>query len=103
MGEVNNLSAAEAVAMIRKISDEIGTYMFCTRSANGKLYSRPMSALKVDDQGSVWFLSDKNSDKNKALGQDAIVDLFYGKGMDNYIFVFGKNAISSDKQVIKNL
>ena len=44
MGEVNNLSAAEAVAMIRKISDEIGTCMFCTRSANGKLDSRPMSA-----------------------------------------------------------
>ena len=103
MGEVNNLSAAEAVAMIRKISDEIGTYMFCTRSANGKLYSRSMSALKVDDQGRVWFLSDKNSDKNKALGQDAIVDLFYGKGMDNYMSVFGKNTISSDKQVIKNL
>ena len=102
MGDHKNLSGTEAVKEIQKLAGEIKTCMFCTYE-NGKLKARPMSSQQVDDQGVIWFLSDKNSEKNKEVLADSTVDLLYGQGNDKFLSLRGNAALSFDKAKIKEL
>lgn len=102
MGETKNLIGREAISKIKELIDDIEICMFCTYE-NGKLISRPMSAQQVDDDGNIWFLSDKNSEKNKALQSDNKVELLYAKGNSKFIAIHGKGTVVFDKEKIKEL
>jgi general stress protein 26 len=76
--------------------------MFCTYHQD-KLYSRPMSTQKVDDEGNVWFLSDKDSIKNEHIALNNKVELIYAHGHDKFLSLHGTATILYDKQKIKEL
>ncbi len=102
MGDIKNLSKGEAAEKIKSLAEEIKTCMFCTYS-NGKLKARPMSTQTVDENGDLWFLSDKNSDKNKEIVADSKVELLYAQGTDKFLAIHGKASITTDKEKIKEL
>ncbi len=102
MGDVKDLSNSEAVDKIRELAGDIKTCMFCTYKDN-KMEARPMSSQKVDEEGNVWFLSDKNSSKNKAIHANGNVDLLYAEGTDKFMMLHGVATISADKEKIKEL
>ena len=102
MGDVKDLNSFEAVDKIRELVEDIKTCMFCTYKDN-KMESRPMSSQQVDDEGNVWFLSDKNSSKNKAIHHDDRVELLYAHGTDKFMLLHGTASISTDKDKIKEL
>ncbi len=102
MGDTKNLHGREAIRKIKELVGEIDICMFCTYE-NGKLISRPMSAQQVDDEGNIWFLSDKNSEKNKALEANNKVELLYAQGNQKFISIHGQASISFDKEKIKEL
>ena len=102
MGDTKHLAGREAIERIKELVEEIDICMFCTYE-NNKLISRPMSAQQVDDEGNIWFLSDKNSEKNKAITINEKVELLYAKGNAKFISIHGKASISFDKQKIKEL
>ena len=65
---------------------------------------RFMSAIKVCDQGNIWFFSEKISDKNKAIVIDKNVQLFFSHpGKGSYLVVNGEAEIILDKTVIEEL
>jgi len=102
MGDVKDLSSSEAISKIQELVNEIKTCMFCTYKGD-RLESRPMSTQNVDDEGNIWFLSDKNSAKNKAIHVDSEVELLYLQGTDKFISLHGTATISQDKEKIKEL
>jgi general stress protein 26 len=102
MGDTKNLSGTEAAKKIKEFAKEIDTCMFCTYDGD-KLISRPMSSQKVDEQGNIWFLSDKNSEKNKELAVNDKVELLYGQGHDKYLAIKGNASILFDREKIKEL
>ena len=102
MGDVKNLSNNEATEKIKELAEEIDTCMFCTYK-DGNLISRPMSTQKADEEGNLWFLSDKDSDKNKEIALNNNVELLYGQGHDKYLALHGKASISTNKEKIKEL
>jgi general stress protein 26 len=102
MGDTKNLAGKEAITKVQEMIDDIEICMFCTYE-NGKLTSRPMSAQDVDEEGNIWFLSDKNSEKNKALQNDNKVELLYAKGNSKFIAIHGKGTVVYDKEKIKEL
>ena len=102
MGDVKDLSHAEAISKIQELVNDIQTCMFCTYKGD-KLEARPMSTQKVDDEGNIWFLSDKNSSKNKAIQANSKVELLYAHGQDKFISLHGSATISQDKEKIKEL
>lgn len=65
MGEVKHLSGAEALEKMRKLANE-KTVMFCT-FAGDQMTTRPMHAQAIDDDGTWWFFSANDSDKNKHI------------------------------------
>jgi general stress protein 26 len=85
--------------------DDIMVCLFCTdlKTDDGAT-CRPMNAIEVCDQGNIWFFSEKNSDKNKAIVADKDVQLFFSHpGKSSYLVVNGEAEIILDKIKIEEL
>ena len=101
-GEKANLQQGEALEKIKALVEDIDTCMLCTYS-NGKLKSRPMSVRKIEDDGTLWFMSDKDSDKNREISLDKNVDLLFAGGHEKFLALHGSAEISTDRTKIKEL
>ena len=105
MSNTENLNKKEAVDKLKSLVDDIVICLFCTnlKTDDGST-CRPMSAIKVCDQGNIWFFSEKNSDKNKAIATDKDVQLFFSHpGKSSYLVVNGEAEIILDKAKIEEL
>lgn len=102
MGEIKNLSNAQAVAKVKELAEEIGTCMFCTYDEN-QLESRPMGLQQVDVEGNLWFLSRRGSRKNRAIEKDPRVELLFAQGHEKFLAVNGSAFISTNREKIKEL
>jgi len=105
MNNTENLDNKEGIDKLKSLVDEIMICLFCTnlKTDDGST-CRPMSAIKVCDQGNIWFFSEKDSDKNKAIASDKIVQLFFSHpSKGSYLVVNGEAEIISDKLKIEEL
>ena len=105
MSNTENLINKEAIDKLKSLVDEIMVCLFCTdlKTDDGAT-CRPMTAIKVCDQGNIWFFSEKNSDKNKAIASDKEVQLFFSHpGKSSYLVVNGDAEIILDKVTIEKL
>lgn len=100
-----NLVGQEGLDKIKELADKAGSCFFCTRIVTGQAFnSRPMAPEKIDDDGNFWFLSASDSHKNKELNEDPSVQmLFQGSSYSDYLSIYGKATISTDKGKIKEL
>ena len=102
MGDVKNLTSEEAKMKIKDLAEGIQTCMFCTY-VDQKLDARPMSTQQVDEDGCMWFLSDKGSNKNREIKLNNKVELLYASGNEKFLKIEGRALISDDKEKIKEL
>ena len=102
MGSIKNLQGHDAIEKIQDLGEDLKICMFCTNE-NEKLIFRPMSVNKIDETGDLWFLSDKNSNKNKQIEKDQAVELVFGHGTDKFMSLHGKASIETSKEKIKEL
>ena len=102
---IKHLQNTEAVEKIKEIVEKADTCLFCTNMKTGEPFStRPMSTQEVDNEGNLWFLSDKQSNKNMELKQDDHVQLLYSSSNHaGFLNVFGKATVLYDKEKIKEL
>ena len=104
MGDKVNLANQEAVKKLQDMAKEVRVCMFCTFDSSNQMQTAPMSVNKVDDNGSLWFISDKNSKRNEDISGNDTTDLIFGDpAKENYISVHGSSEILFDKEVIKEL
>ena len=104
MGEVKNLTADNAVEKIREIAKDANICMFVTDLSRLPLAGRPMATQEVDEEGNIWFMSDRSSDKNKEIDNDNKVQLFYSHTSNyEYLSIFGRAEIVNDHSKIKEL
>jgi general stress protein 26 len=105
MSNTENLNNKEAIDKLKSLVDDIMVCLFCTdiKTDDGST-CRPMTAIKVCDQGNVWFFSEKSSDKNKAIAKDKEVQLFFSHpGKNAYLVLNGKAEIILDNTIIEDL
>ena len=105
MSNTENLNNKEGIDKLKSLVDDIMICLFCTnlKTDDGST-CRPMSAIKVCDQGNIWFFSEKDSDKNKAIASDKIVQLFFSHpSKGSYLVVNGEAEIILDKSKIEEL
>ncbi|MFT3934939.1 MAG: pyridoxamine 5'-phosphate oxidase family protein [Chitinophagaceae bacterium] len=95
----------KAIEKLKELTSSIDMCIFCTGvKSNAGASSRPMSTAGVDDNGNIWFFSDKNSEKNQEIASDSRVQLFYSHpGKSSYMVIDGTATISFDKQKIDSL
>ncbi len=99
-----DLAGSEAIKKIKELAEN-ETCFFTTAITTGKpLNVRPMSAQKIDENGSLYFLSANDSQKNQQLAHDPNVQLlFQGSSHSEFLSIYGLATISTDKNLIKEL
>jgi general stress protein 26 len=103
MGEVKALIDREAITKMRQIAGS-ETAMLCTFSGAQTMNTRPMGTLAIDDAGSFWFFSCKDSSKNRELSQNGRVQLVYSvPGKSEYMSIEGTAKVSRDQRKIDQL
>ena len=105
MSDQANEHTVEGIDKLKSLVEEINTCLFCTNlKTNDGATTRPMGAVKVCDQGNIWFFDQKNSDKNKEIEKDPKVQLFFAHpAKGSYMVVNGDATIVTDRQKIEEL
>ena len=100
-----DLQGKEAVEKMKELTDKAKTCFLCTKTSDTlPLAVRPMSVQQLDDEGNFWFLSANDSHKNKEIQTNNDVQLlFQGSAHSDFLSVYGKATISTDKAKIKEL
>ena len=100
-----DLSDRAAVEQIRTIVKRSENCFFCTAVATGPSGgARPMNVRRMDDDGTMWFLSASDSHKNAELARDPSVTLYFqGSAHSDFLRVRGRATVSTDKAKIKEL
>lgn len=100
-----DLQGQAAIDRIKDVVDKTSTCFFCTAVSTGdSTATRPMAVQKVDDEGSLWFMSASDSHKNHELEMDPTVSLFFqGSEHSDFLHLRGKGSISRDRQKIDEL
>lgn len=98
-----NLYNQKAIDKVKELAEGIDMCLFCTHVKQGDGEStRPMSTQGVDQQGNIWFFSDKTSLKNAEIKEDPHVRLYYSKPGDSAFMVLnGEAEILFDRDLIE--
>src|SRR6186713_141165 len=105
MSEIKDLQQAAAIEKLKELAEGIDICLFGSGSedADGSSF-RPMSTKLVDDEGIIYFLSDRNSEKNGEIQKDPRVKLFYADPRkSSYLIITGEAEISEDREKIAEL
>ncbi len=81
---------------------DFGVAMLVTHADEGRLRARPMALAEVDDDGTLWFLTDRHSGKVAELAQDgdALVTM---QSSTKFISLSGKAESVDDRARVHRL
>lgn len=105
MPSTENLFAAEAAEKIQTMIGSGGTILyFCCNFKAAPIDATPLAVQGVDDDGTVWFFSTRDSDRNTYVKQDNRVQLLYGdSGSSDYLSIYGEAEVMNDPVKTKEL
>lgn len=86
--------SSEDIARVVRIAEEIKVGMLTTR-ANGKLLSRPLTAVEVNEDGDLWFFVATKSDLARQIGKDGNVNISFA-GKHHWLSICGTAEIVRD-------
>jgi general stress protein 26 len=100
-----DLQGAAARKKVKELAEKASSCFFCTTVAQDQPFTtRPMAVQKVDEDGSLWFLSANDSYKNREIANNPVVQLlFQGASYTDFLHITGMATITEDKQKIKEL
>jgi len=105
MTEQIYLHDKQAIRKLQDLATEINICLFCSGPIGGDREScRPMATSGVDEEGTIWFMSARNSEKNHEIAVDPNVKLYYSHpGKSNFLIVTGMADIVYDREKIREL
>jgi len=100
-----NLVGADAIGKIKAVVSKTPSCFFSTSIATGDSgATRPMTVQRVDDRGSLWFLSPSDSHKNTELSSNPSVRLYFQSGeYSGFLVLNGIATVSRDRAKIEEL
>lgn len=100
-----NLKNQQGIKKIQELAKGIDMCLFCTHVKKGDgEHARPMSTQGVDDDGTIWFFSGKDSLKNKEIKADNNIRLYYSQPSNSSFMVLnGEAEIVFDKEKVDEL
>jgi general stress protein 26 len=98
----NNLFNEEARAKIKGLAEDIDFTMMETHLGAKQTHIIPMSTKEVDEDGCIWFLSNKNSEHNGYIEADNSIQLIYSKPGDmEFMIVYGEAHITTERPILE--
>lgn len=99
-----NLTSKDAKEKMISMVNDIKFTMMLTALDSQPISAVPMTTKKVDDNGSIWFLSGLNSDHNSNILKSKNTQLLYSKPTDKeFISIYGTASVETDKAVLEDL
>ena len=87
-----------------KLIESIETGLFTTRRADGRLVSRPMATQLRTEEGHLWFVTDRDTNKLDELENDPQVNVAYYHGRTReWVSISGKARTTTDQAMIDAL
>lgn len=104
MGQIKPLVNQQAVKKIQDMTGDGNIVLFCCNLGHQPFDATPMSTQAVEEDGTIWFYSARDSDRNRYVQQDARVQLLYGdSGSQDYLSLYGQAEIVQDREKAKEL
>lgn len=98
------LSLEEGKKKLKQLVKEIKIAMMITDLGQKPLSAIPMFTKKIQDDGTIWFLSQHTSEHNKNIKANKEVQLIYSDPSDmKFLSVYGRAEIIKDKKVLEDL
>lgn len=98
------LNSEDAVKKFKELVESVNICMFTTLDDSNNIFSRPMSTVKIDDEGNAWFFTNEYSEKIQEVSRDNSVTLIYAHpGKNVYVSVKGSCTIIVNKKQIQEL
>jgi general stress protein 26 len=95
----HDLAASEAIEKIRDIAKKADTCFLVTHGG-----VRPMGVRQCDEDGTLWFLSDKHSHKNAEIEADPQVELYFqATEHSGFMHLTGEAQVLHDRELIERL
>jgi len=95
----HDLAGGEAVQKIRDVVKKADTCFLVTHGG-----VRPMGVRECDENGVIWFLSDKHSHKNEQITADGEVELYFqATEHSGFMHLAGRATVLHDKALIETL
>lgn len=102
-GNTKNLVSKEAIEKIKHIGDG-QVAMLCTFTSDHAMDSCPMATQRIDDDGTIWFFSRKDSTKNQHVAANPAVQLIYMvPNKTEYLSLEGTATVTRDQAKIDEL
>lgn len=96
-----HLFNSEAKKKLKELAENIDIAIMETNLSVIPSHTIPMSTKEVDDEGCIWFLSNKNSNHNSHLNLDNRIQLIYAKPSDmEFMTVYGQAFITTEMAVL---
>ena len=93
--------SSEAMQQVADMVGKIRIGMLTTQDESGMLVSRPMEAVQMDADGSIWFFTKAHSAKAHQL--DRVNLAFTDKGDADFLSLAGSAELLSDRSKIADL
>ena len=94
MGTTKNLSDQAAVDKVKELAEEAKLCMLCTSLGQTPFNTRPMATQMIEEDGTFWFFSPADSNKNSEIASDNRVQLIYSnRPGSEYLSVYGRAEI----------
>lgn len=106
MDDIINLSNEAAALKLRELTKEVNICMFSTNlSGENGAATRPMASQHTESDLNIWFISDKNSHKNKEIAADPRVQLYFAEPTKStFVTITGRaEVVPHDKKIVEEI
>lgn len=104
MREIKEYNHTAATEKLQALIPKGSICMMATRNDEGKIFSRPMTTIDIDDDGTIWFFTNEQSEKVEEQERDSTVYLMYcDPGKQTYVHIDGFSEAIRDNEKIKEL
>ena len=95
---MENKMNLQQTASIEKVREVVEASSICLFVSSLTVTPLAANTQMVDSDGTLWFLSNASSSKNREIADDTRVQLFFSnKGNAEYLSIFGKATIVVDR------
>ncbi len=96
-------SRKEGLAKLKEMVDEIQTCLFLSNGPRQN-HVRPMATIRADENGTLWFFSELNSEKISDIKHDNAVQLLYSHpGKGEYLDIRGQAQVELNREKLEEL
>jgi general stress protein 26 len=94
----------DSLEKLGKLINGMDIAMLTTRIGDGRLLSRPLRLQEFDEEGALWFITDRNSHKTEEIRLQPQVNASFASTEHNtYISIAGRASVVFDKARLSQL